>query len=112
MIENLEQLAKEISACTSKDRFSQEKAINLTVIDYTDNLVRVKFGANSVLIESRIGAPNDEHLTYPFPEDIFWKAVEWVQEESLDFEENEDEDEFGIFTDDRLLNSKRHEFYD
>ena len=86
MIQNLTDLARECGSSIN-DPSRQRSDIAKAVLSHSDGLVRPWVypdvgGLNLISKYSRIS------MRFPFDGDIFWKNVEWLQEEALTADED------------------------
>jgi hypothetical protein len=89
MIENITDLAREVGSRASNLDI-KEQDIQVSVRKHTDGDVAISFNPEYVSIQASTCPPH-ERMFYPFTGDDFWKVVEFIQEEGLEWEE-EDED--------------------
>lgn len=90
MIQNITDLAKEVGSRASNPDV-QKQDILASVRKHTDGDAWVSFTSKHVDIRSNI-SPAHDRLFYPFTSEDFWKTVEFIQEEGLEWEEDNDED--------------------
>jgi len=88
MIQDITDLAREVGSRAS-NLDVQKQDILVSVRKHTDGDTWVSFTPKYVDIRSNL-SPAHDRLFYPFTSDEFWKAVEFVQEEGLEWEEDED----------------------
>lgn len=108
MIENIGDLAKEAGSRATTFKI-QMNDIQQSIKDHTEGDVWARFTREQVAIHSNI-SPASERLVYPFTSETFWKAVEYVQEEGLDWDE-EDEEEISMSYTDKVARTAPHEHY-
>ncbi len=105
MIQNITDLAREVGSRASNLDI-QKQDILVSVRKHTDGSVWIARGSNYIDIRSNI-SPAHDRLFYPFTSEDFWKAVEFIQEEGLEWDE-EDEDEYVPQTYDQWVRLQEH----
>jgi len=89
MIHNQLELTREVGS-KAVDLKVQRSDIQQAVRKHTENDVWAYLTPNYVVIRSNV-SPAQERLAYPFTSDTFWKAVEFIQEEGLEWDEDDEE---------------------
>ena len=90
MIQNTTDLAREVGSRASNPDV-QEQDIQVSVRKHTNGDVAISFNPEYVGLQASTCPPH-ERLFYPFTSEDFWKTVEFIQEEGLEWEEDNDED--------------------
>ena len=98
MIYNLTGLAQEVGS-GSTDPQVQLADIQKSVKEYTEGMVWLQASPSGIRIRSN-EITYSEVLRYPFDSDDFWKTVDYVYDESLNIEEEEDDYFFDLFDED------------
>ena len=110
MIQNITDLAREVGSRAS-NLDVKEQDIQVSVRKHTSGDVAISFNPEYVGIQASTCPPH-ERLFYPFTSEDFWKTVEFIQEEKLEWDE-EDEDEYFSQTHlPRHMRTQPHEHYD
>ena len=109
MITNLSDLTKEVGS-RAGEVYAQKMDIRKSVQEHTQGDVTIGVYSNHLGLHSTI-SPVTQQLSFPFTSETFWKAVEYVQEEGLDWDE-EDEEEISMSYTERVARTAPHSHYD
>lgn len=89
MIQDITDLAREVGSRAS-NLDVQKQDIQVSARKHTDGSVWIARGSDYIDIRSNV-SPAHDRLFYPFTSEDFWKAVEFIQEEGLEWDEEEDD---------------------
>lgn len=110
MITNLSDLTKEVGS-RAGEAYAQKMDIRKSVSDHTQGDVTIGVYPTHVELRSTI-SPIAQRLSFSFISETFWKAVEYVQEEGLDWDEENEEEEISLSYTDKVARTAPHEHYD
>ena len=112
MIHNQIELAKEVGSRSNDPKIHRQDILT-SVRKHTDGQVYLFLKEAYVEVRST-HTPVKDRIAYPFRNDDFWKTVEFVQEEGMeyDWEDEDDEDEEDILDKFGISNKRPHEYYD
>ena len=106
MIQNTTDLARETGSRASNSDV-QKQDIQVSIRKHTNGDVWVSLAMKHVDIRSNL-SPAHDRLFYPFTSEDFWKAIEFIQEEGLEWEEDEDDDIYAPQTYDQWVRMQEH----
>ncbi|MHA2063256.1 MAG: hypothetical protein ACXABY_02625 [Candidatus Thorarchaeota archaeon] len=108
MITNQTELAREVGS-RAADPKTQRADIQTAVRTHTKGDVSIYLFDKHLDVQANTNPPR-ERIFYPFTSDEFWKTVEFIQEEGLEWDEDE-EDILHSFVSSPMRTAP-HEFYD